>query len=138
MNDQIKMIIDELKVGVIDTPALDSAGKYIADINTIVLDGRLSEFDRAKALLHELGHASKHHKNYRLYNVTYSLHLKMEYEADHFMIESLVTKYLSNPDIWTEQVNYMKFIEDCGIDTRYESLVKELFTEYIFENSIAL
>lgn len=136
LDREISKLIKELGVDIIYVPELDSDGKYIAAINTIVIDDRLSERDKRRVLLHELGHAAKHQNNYELYNCAYSLHSKMENEANEFMLDSLVQSYIRTVDLDGKYLNYMKFIEDNEIDTRYEFVVKELFTKYIYRTQI--
>ncbi|MDT2662186.1 ImmA/IrrE family metallo-endopeptidase [Enterococcus hulanensis] len=136
MDREISELIKELGVDIIYVPELDSGGKYIAAINTIVIDSRLSERDKRRVLLHELGHAAKHQNNFELYNCAYSLHSKMENEANEFMLDSLVQSYIRTVDLDGKYLNYMKFIEDNEIDTRYEFVVKELFTKYIYRTQI--
>lgn len=136
LDREISKLIKELGVDIIYVPELDSDGKYIAAINTIVIDYRLSERDKRRVLLHELGHAAKHQNNYELYNCAYSLHSKMENEANEFMLDSLVQSYIRTVDLDGKYLNYMKFIEDNEIDTRYEFVVKELFTKYIYRTQI--
>lgn len=132
----INRLIKDLDVTIIEVPQLDSGGKYIAWMNTIVLDSRLIEHDKQRTLLHELGHAAKHQKNYELYNCAYSLHSKMENEANEFMLDNLVKSYIRTVDLDGNYLNYMKFIEDNEIDTRYEPIVKKLFTKYIYRTQI--
>ncbi|MGP5429545.1 ImmA/IrrE family metallo-endopeptidase [Enterococcus malodoratus] len=136
MDREISKLIKELGVDIIYVPELDSDGKYIAAINTIVIDDRLNDRHRQIKLLHELGHAAKHQNNYELYNCAYSLHSKMENEANEFMLDSLVQSYIRTVDLDGKYLNYMKFIEDNEIDTRYEFVVKELFTKYIYRTQI--
>lgn len=136
MDSEVNELIKELGVDVIYVLRLDAEGKYIAAINTIVIDDRLSERDKQRVLLHELGHAAKHQKNYELYNCTFSLHSKMENEANEFMLDNLVKSYIRTVDLDGNYLNYMKFIEDNEIDTRYEFVVKELFTKYIYRTQI--
>lgn len=132
LDREISKLIKKLGVDIIYVPELDSDGKYIAAINTIVIDDRLNDRHRQIKLLHELGHAAKHQNNYDLYNCAYSLHSKMENEANQFVIDNLVKSYIYSVDIDGKYLNYMKFIEDNEIDTRYEPVVKDLFIKYIY------
>lgn len=77
LDSQIEMIINELGVKVEERENLDADGHYVAYMNTIVIKANLSKYRRQRTLLHELGHASKHHDNYSLYNLAFSLHSKM-------------------------------------------------------------
>lgn len=125
------MIIDELGIDIMERECLDANGHFIAEINAIVIRSNLSHWERTKTLLHELGHACKHHKDYYLYNIAFSLHSKMEYEADCYMIEKLLDNYLLETELDPQQVNYMKFIEDTNLDPCYESLVKNMLLERV-------
>lgn len=135
MESQINMIINELGVNIIEKEFLDANGHYIAEINAIVVKSSLSNWDKEKTILHELGHACKHHKDYYLYNLAFSLHSKMEYEADCYMIEKLLDRYLISTNMELSEVNYMKFIEDTNINPCYESIVKSMLVErmYLYE-----
>lgn len=129
MESQINMIINELGVNIIEKEFLDADGHYIAEINAIIIKSSLSNWDKEKTILHELGHACKHHKDYYLYNLAFSLHSKMEYEADCYMIEKLLDGYLVNTNMELSEVNYMKFIEDTDINPYYEPIVKNMLIE---------
>ncbi len=129
MESQTNMIINELSVSIIEKEFLDANGHYIAEINAIVVKSSLSNWDKEKTILHELGHACKHHKDYYLYNLAFSLHSKMEYEADCYMIEKLLDGYLVNTNMELSEVNYMKFIEDTDINPYYEPIVKNMLIE---------
>ena len=63
LDSQIEMIINELGVKVEERENLDADGHYVACMNTIVIKANLSKYRRQRTLLHELGHASKHHDN---------------------------------------------------------------------------
>lgn len=129
LESQINMIINELGVNIIEKEFLDADGHYIAEINAIIIKSSLSNWDKEKTILHELGHACKHHKDYYLYNLAFSLHSKMEYEADCYMIEKLLDGYLVNTNMELSEVNYMKFIEDTDINPYYEPIVKNMLIE---------
>nr|WP_242704559.1 ImmA/IrrE family metallo-endopeptidase [Enterococcus sp. 665A] len=132
MDSRIKKIVDTLKVAILYRGGMDKPGHYIAAINTIVLKEGLTEQDEMRVLLHELGHASKHHKNYYLYNLTFSLRSKMESEAEQYMIKTMLDQYLSAPDIDVLHFNYMKFIENNELDPKYEYVVREMVLDYLY------
>lgn len=132
MDSQIEMMLSELGVKVEERENLDADGHYVAYMNTIVIKANLSKYRRQRTLLHELGHASKHHDNYFLYNLAFSLHSKMEYEADRFMIENLLDSYIAKSELEPHNINYMKFIEDNNLSVRFEPLVKELLKARIY------
>lgn len=131
LESQIKKIVDGLGVEIILSDSLDADGHYISAIDTIIINDTLSDWKKRKALLHELGHASKHKKNSYLYNLTFSLHSKMEYEANCYMIEKLLDDYLLKTELDPHEVNYMKFIDDIKLDHCYEPIVKNMLVERI-------
>lgn len=131
MDRELNEIIETLGVDIIDVPELDADGKYIAAMNTIVLDGRLSERMRTIRLLHELGHACLHKNNYVLYKKTFALHSKMENEAEEYMIEKMLKARFNDPEFEPTSFNYMNFIESYEIETKYEPIVKEFMTRYL-------
>lgn len=130
MYHNIGRIVEELAVTVIDVPELDANGHFIAAINTIVLDARLDDRERTKALLHELGHAAKHKNNYDLYHLAFSLHSKMEREAEEFMIEQMVKIYLHETDFNFDSFNVVNFLETHKLDLKFEPIVKESASYY--------
>lgn len=131
IDNEVNEIINELGVTVIETPELDSDAKYIAVMDTIVLDSRLSERIKLLRLLHELGHAAKHKNNYLLYKKSFALHSKMENEAEEFMIEKMLEAKLNDPDFEPSSFNYINFLESYDIETRYEPVVKEFMMKYL-------
>ncbi|MCO8291297.1 ImmA/IrrE family metallo-endopeptidase [Tetragenococcus halophilus] len=116
MNKRVKEIINELNVAIKYNPNLDKPAHYIPAINTIVLNSSLSEFEMTKALLHELGHASKHRNNYSLYNTTYTYHSKMESEANDYMISEIIQE---NDGVYNYAQLINKFNVGMGWDTHY-------------------
>lgn len=131
IDNEVNEIINELGVTVIETPELDSDAKYIAVMDTIDLDSRLSERIKLLRLLHELGHAAKHKNNYLLYKKSFALHSKMENEAEEFMIEKMLEAKLNDPDFEPSSFNYINFLESYDIETRYEPVVKEFMMKYL-------
>lgn len=74
-------------------------------------------------MLHEIGHATKHQNESSLYCSTASSHLKMEYEADKFMVNELVHEYLLQSGVEAKDVNYQDFANDNHL--KNSSLVKK-------------
>lgn len=131
MDAKINEIISQLNVSVVRKEKMDADGHYIAAINTIVLDSSLSERKEKVTLLHELGHAAKHMKNYKLYNLTFSLRSKMEQEAEEFMIEQMIETRLYDPDFSPEAFNSINFLESYDLDFKYEPIVKQFMVQHI-------
>ena len=130
MKRKIKEVIDQLGVRIEEHTGLDADGHYIAMINTIVLDAQLTGLKRTLVLLHELGHACLHHNNHELYNLTASMHYKMETEADLFMINRIMERRFNDSDFDPDSFNYMNFLESYELDLNYEPVVKQIVEEY--------
>ena len=126
METQVKQMIDELGVVVIKSSELKKEAYYFPSINLIVINSNLSETDQHIALLHELGHASLHLNNYKLYTLAFSLHSKMEHEADEFMLEKMIETRMRDPEFDPATFNSINFLESCNIDLHYETVVKQL------------
>ncbi|MEG0619178.1 MAG: ImmA/IrrE family metallo-endopeptidase [Bacilli bacterium] len=126
MSVRLKNIIEELKVKIIYDDNLEKQGHYIASCNTIVISNSLDNRTRSLVLLHELGHAAMHQDNYRLYKLTYSMHSKMENEAEEFVIEETLEVYLSSGLFEVNQINYIHFLELNEFDSKYEPFIKKL------------
>lgn len=135
MDSQIEMMLNELGVKVEEREHLDADGHYVACMNTIVIKANLSKYRRQRTLLHELGHASKHHDNYYLYNLAFSLHSKMENEAEEYMIKKMLEVRFNDPDFEPSSFNYMNFIESYEIEAKYAVIVKEFMTHYLVGES---
>ena len=131
MDAKINDIISQLNVSVVYKEKMDADGHYIAAINTIALSSTLSERKEKTTLLHELGHAAKHMKNYELYNLTFSLRSKMEQEAEEFMIEQMIETRLYDPDFSPEAFNSINFLESYDLDFKYEPIVKNFMAQHI-------
>ena len=132
MNRKIKKIIDQLGVSIEEHPTLDAEGHYFPAINAIVLDAKLTGMKRTLILLHELGHACLHHDERELYNLTASMHLKMETEADLFMINKIIEHRFNDSDFEPDSFNYMNFLESYDLNPNYESAVKEMIEDYYY------
>lgn len=131
MGNSIEEIIEELGVDIVYKDFLEDSAHYIAGINTVVLSPNLDETQERCALLHELGHAAKHQDNYVLYNRLLGFHLKMENEAEEFMIENLFTMYMNHPEVSEENFNSIHFLNIHELSLSYENFVKDLFIEHI-------
>ncbi|CAI3434732.1 ImmA/IrrE family metallo-endopeptidase [Enterococcus cecorum] len=129
MNSHIRYLIEKLEVTIIYGDGFNSAGMYFEEENIILINSNQNDFYKAKTLLHELGHAAKHKGEMSLYNLAFSLHSKMENEAEEFMIEQLILHYLEYTD--KDNINWLKFMEDYEIEMKYEHIVKALFTYYV-------
>lgn len=131
MSSRLKNIIDQLKVKIVYDDNLEDDGHYIACCNIIIINNNLDDHFKVLVLLHELGHAALHQDNYELYKLTFSLHSKMEKQADEFMIEETLESYLSSGLIEANQINYIHFIELNDFDIKYVPFVKKLLLDKV-------
>lgn len=129
LNSHIRYLIEKLEVTIIYGDGFKSAGMYFEEENIILINSSQNDFYKAKTILHELGHAAKHKGEMSLYNLAFSLHSKMENEAEEFMIEQLILHYLEYTD--KDNINWLKFMEYYEIEMKYEHIVKALFTYYV-------
>lgn len=132
MDKKIRDIVNELEVEIYYSPDLDDAGHYIPQYNLITINSRQDEYGMTKALLHELGHAAEHQGNESLYRATFSMHAKMENEAEEFMIRHLVRQYMELAEANPASVNYVDFIEKNELDMNMAAIVREAFLEFGF------
>lgn len=124
----IKDLIFQLGLSVVYCEDMDSNGHYIELIDVIAIKSGLNELDEQLTLLHEIGHACKHKGQTELYNLAFSLHSKIENEAEVFMIEKLIPFYLDQVD--KELVNWLHFMETYKINMKYEYVVRSLLSYY--------
>lgn len=134
---RIKRIIKELDVKIEYRYDIDKPGYYIPVLNIIILYSGLSELEEACVLLHELGHAAEHQKNYILYNQTAALHSKMETQADRYMVKKVLDFYLEDPMLQPETFNVVRFLENNDLGLEHESFVKNLLRGYSYEENFA-
>lgn len=138
MDSRIKRIVEELSVTIYYDSELKKKAHYVAKYNLIVVNGNLSDGDIQKSVLHELGHAAKHRNNTKMYNLIFSLHSKMENEAEEFMIEKMIETRLSNPDFSADGFNCINFLESYNLDLKYEYFIKSFMTNYFSHDLLDL
>ena len=68
---------------------LEKNGYYSNKFKTMFVNQALSEEEQREVILHELGHFLKHDDYFSLYNNPL-FHDKMEYEANCYMIDTLI------------------------------------------------
>lgn len=131
MDRTIDELITSLKVTVIYSDELDKDAYYMSKFNIIVVNDKLSDFKQKKALLHELKHAASHRNEVALYNIAFSMHSKMEYEAECFVVKELLDDYIQETGLEPSQINRINFLEAYDIDTSYESFVHKRLNYYV-------
>jgi len=113
LDAHILEIIEKLNVTIVYDDCLQDHGKYVPILNIIVIKNNLSDFEKKKALLHELGHACEDRDNYELYKVSFVLKSKMEYAANRFMMNYFIAEH---EGIY----NYSQLIEEFSIGMGYD------------------
>lgn len=102
----------------IEAPAL-----YIAAIHTIVVSSKLNEAEQEQALRHELAHVEQSNS---LYRASAAQKLKLEHEANCYMVSELLQAYLSRTGQVLEDINYITFMEQVGLSDRYIPIVERV------------
>lgn len=101
-------------------------GFYFPDARTIYVNNKLSEIDRNKVILHELGHMTNNHNPY----IYKRLLLQYENEADRFMVRELIKDYLSDHDIYS--FDWLKFANHYKISTVWgQEMIQDEFRKLI-------
>lgn len=111
---------------------LEDDGYFDPLLKIVFVNQNLSEENQKKVIYHEIGHGKLHIELAALYKLPVP-HSKMENEADKFMISRLLEDYISVSGVEASQINYMKFIEDNELDSRYEDIVKALIVQRAFQ-----
>lgn len=107
---------------------IDNDGYYEPITKTIFINYNLNETEYEKIILHELGHFIFHQHLVPLYKMPVP-HLKMEYEANCFMVKQLIDMYLDYDEVITD-INYVQFMNYYGLDNTYEAAVKSVLINY--------
>lgn len=131
MDSKIRDLVKSLGITVVYDGTLEKDAYYMPKFDIVVVNNNLSEFDQKKALLHELKHAASHKNEIELYNIAFSLHSKMEYQAECFMVVELLDDYIQKTGLEPSQVNRITFLESCNIDTRFENFVHNRLSQYM-------
>lgn len=131
MDRRIKELIDALGATIVYDDNMDKDAYCITMFSIIVVNSNLTEFEQKKAILHELKHIASHKHEVDLYNIAFSLHSKMEYQAECFMVEELLDDYIQKTGLEPSQVNRITFLESCNIDASFENFVHNRLSQYI-------
>ena len=132
MDTEIQNVIKQLGIIVLSGD-LDCPGRYVPDLNAIFIDEKLNEAQHRGVLVHELCHAAYQQGESEIYHQTMVMQLKLEYEANKFMISSLLNTYLKLTDEDPRDINYLEFMRQNYISSKNIGIVKEVISEYLAE-----
>lgn len=118
----------------IERSELSEDAVYDPLTNNIYIGKNSSGIILRNAILHEAGHGILHNEYKVLYHSTAVSHLKMESEANKFMVNYLVQEYLETygTDV---PVNIYDFMRNNQIEEKNELLVKSAFLKAGFQHS---
>ncbi|MFI3593847.1 ImmA/IrrE family metallo-endopeptidase [Streptococcus uberis] len=119
---KINDILEEYKIELFTFPETmwERSGFYFPDIRTIYVNQNLSDLEKEKVILHEIGHINHDPKHYA------RLLTKYENEADRFMVRELLREYLLNNDIY--DFNWLQFANTYKISTTWgQQMIQEEF-----------
>lgn len=94
----------------------DELGFYDPVTNVAFVSDKLSQIERIKVLLHELGHKEHSISEYR------NARIRCENEADRNMIHHLVVDAISQLED-AREFNYLKFMEFYNLTTTTEEIM---------------
>lgn len=109
---------------------MEEGGCYLPEYDVIFIREDLPDHEKLYALAHELTHAIKHKEYSKNYVSSAVNHSKMEYEAELDAIKTVIDHFYSHGDWELEQLNYIRLMDYYEIDYSFESVVKEMLTEY--------
>lgn len=130
---KIKDILADYDIQIERSELLEDA-VYDPLTNNIYIGKNSSGIILRNAILHEAGHGILHNEYKVLYHSTAVSHLKMESEANKFMVNYLVQEYLETygTDV---PVNIYDFMRNNQIEEKNELLVKSAFLKAGFQHS---
>lgn len=99
-------------------------GFYFPDERIIYVNANLSQKEREKVILHELGHINHNPANYQRLLIQY------ENQADRFMVRELIKDYLSENDLY--DFDWLRFANYYNISTTWgEQMIQEEFRNIV-------
>lgn len=134
MEDQIQMMAKELDCSIVYREMEKRGYAFFPPATNghafIAVNNQLTQSHQTITILHELGHVAKQRNNRKLYNVSITMKLKMEREANEFLITSLVQNYVDITGDDPINMNYIDFMRNNDIASCEEGLVKEIICKF--------
>lgn len=127
MDYRVKELAERMDVQLLPLNLIKPA-YYSPDLNCVFYSTNFTDKHLAKYIYHELGHASQHLGLGNLYNASVAKHLKMEAEAEKFMITEEFKQYAI--DKQPDDINVIMFMDTLNIPNRYEGFVINLIKKH--------
>ena len=122
MNLDVKIIyVDDLPV----------QGVFLPDFNIIFINSDLDEHQQEFVLKHELLHCIEHKHQAGLYTATQAERLKMEAEANTFMLKEILNEYSLKTGVDVRDINPVRFLETQGLSLNFEPKLRKILKESI-------
>lgn len=104
-------------------------GIFIPDLDAIFINSNLEEHQQERVLKHELLHCIEHRHSAGLYTATQAERLKMEAEANTFMLKEALSEYALDTGVDIRDINPVRFLETQGLSLNFGSKVRRLIAD---------
>ena len=126
--NKIKELIKESGVHIKFVKFYDCNGFYLPAMNTIFINDSLSDEMKLGVILHEIAHCKKHKDKAILYKLATNERLKMEREANTFMLQEQLELYIRTNNIEKEDINAITFLQSQGLSLKFEADIKKIIS----------
>ncbi|MCI1903882.1 MAG: ImmA/IrrE family metallo-endopeptidase [Enterococcaceae bacterium] len=131
---EMKALLEKYGI-ILQLVPINKPGYYLTEYKTIFISDQLDDLSQIKVILHEAGHGILHDDLQSLYLLD-GFHAKMEYQAERFMLSELLKIYVSMTGMDIQDFDFMKFIEQNGLDPNYQDVIKELAHTYTIVKNV--
>ncbi|WP_278744031.1 ImmA/IrrE family metallo-endopeptidase [Ligilactobacillus agilis] len=119
-------LVNQIKVDVFYYSPMPVKGLYLPSYNVIFIDSSLNDNEQEQVLRHELLHCIEHRHSIGLYTATEAERLKMEAEANDFMLRETLMDYVTTNNIDVSEINPVVFLETQGLSLNFEARIKDI------------
>lgn len=119
-------LVNQIKVDVFYYSPMPVKGLYLPSYNVIFIDSSLNDNEQEQVLRHELLHCIEHRHSIGLYTATEAERLKMEAEANDFMLRETLMDYITTNNIDVSEINPVVFLETQGLSLNFEARIKDI------------
>lgn len=124
--NKIKELIKESGVHIEFVKFYDCNGFYLPAMNMIFINDSLSDEMKLGVILHEIAHCKKHKDKAILYELATNERLKMEREANTFMLQEQLELYIRTNNVEKEDINAITFLQSQGLSLKFEADIKKI------------